>query len=529
MAQLQNSAVICSNGFTWKFAIDAIAYLTSTIPGRVISQIQSYTTLKTNGVSAQNRHSLANWANTALIAFCSDHGIRTFDGAKWTEDKAWLKVARRLTHVDQSFMHFDYRGFMLFNYHSTATNKWECLRMTLKTDTAEAFSEFAGSDWPVDRLINFPFVAAGDSFMLDNAVAGGSGSLLWDSTKKKIVAYGEMEDYFQSPTTSPCIVRVGTFTGDHMSYWTIHTESHVYFDANYQSNLTPGNITAKISGLHAGTNSAKFDNTEIIGNFSEGCDISFQKYLGAYRGYDLEISMPNGGYEIVGIDTHYRVVDRPVWNPQNQDVSLSANWAQALWSRTLTRYSILADLCNPKTVVMPYDSNFQSFNDPISEPSEPGWSFYSAHPVELQFPAPPSFTTLIFSIWFRSHADSDADPQIFQIFGQEARVYYDQLSGSTQVSMNGTRLTGAPGLYRNDGQWHLIAVGYDTTTGLAMAGIDGVLGPATAVTLNGFEDFVQFGGNPEIWDACFLDPHKLSDVPATFANYFQNIRNYCRP
>jgi len=529
MAQLQNSAVICSNGYTWKFPIDGIVYLTSSIPGRVLSQIQSYTTIKTNGVSKLNRFSLINWSNTAIIAFCSDHSIRTFDGAKWTDDLAWLKVARRLTHVTQSFMHFDYRGFMLFNYLNSSNNKWECLRMGLRSEAAAAFSEFGGNDWPVDRLINFPFLAAGDNFMMNNAVAGGSGSLLWDSAKKKIVAYGEMEDYFYNPTTSPCIIRFGTFTGDHMSYWTIHTESHIYFDSNYISNLTPGNITAKVTGLHAGTNSAAFDGSEIIGNFSEGCDVSFQKYLGAYRGFDIEFTLPYGGYEIVGVDTHYRVIDRPIWNPQNQDVNLSADWAAALWSRTLTRYSILADLCNPKTLVLPYDSNFQSFNDPISEVSEPGWTFYSVHPVELQFPTPPSFTAIIFSIWFRSQADADADPQIFQVFGQEARVYYDVISASTQVSLNGTRLTGAAGVYSKDGQWHLIAVGYDTVTNTAMAGIDGVLGPVTPVTLNGFEDFVQFGGNPEIWDACFLDPHKIKDVPATFANYYSNVRNYCKP
>jgi hypothetical protein len=510
---LQNSIVATSASTTWVFSLSNIVYLQTKVPGRVLGQLQNFSTLHTVGINAEARLAATTWTNSALIAFCSDRSIRVFNGVAWGDDLAFNKVSRRLTKATQAMLHYDSRGYILLHYLDGTTALWNTLRMSLRQDTSGTFSEFGGTaDWPVYSLCKTPSLVAGTPFMKDNVlVPGGAGILMWNSVAKKIQGYSEFEAYYSVATPSACVIGCGTFTGENMSYWTTHTESHLYLDNSYSVSMTPGGATVKIEGLYAGIDSIKYDNNSTVaGDFLDGEDISFAKNIGSYRGYNLEFSLAHGGYEIIGIDTKFRVIDRPVMAKINLALTNEANWSKALISRWFSRYNPMTDICKPSNAYT--GAIADNVPDVLAQPGEPDWAITPLLGLQVTHATASSVWC---SYWFKLVGSAEA----VTLYGQSMNLEPQLGPTRTTVSIGTATPVNVADVYISDGQWHFVAIGPGRFI------LDGVAYSHTP-DLSVLVPSSTMYGNSNVWDLCVLDASIVTE--ANIIDYFQNLRNYCR-
>ena len=513
LTPLQNSIVATSADTTWVFSLSNIVYIDSYVPGRVLGQLQNFSTLHTVGINAEARLATAIWTNSAMVAFCSDRTIRVFNGVSWGDDLAYNKVSRRLTKASQASMQYDSRGYVLLHYLDSTTNLWTSLRMSLRQDTAGIFSEFGGTaDWPVKSLCQMPSLVAGSPFMKDNVlVPGGGGILMWDKDSRTMKGYSEFEAYYSVATPSACIIGCGTFTGENMSYWTTHTESHLYLDNSYSVSMTPGGATVKIEGLYAGIDSIQYDNNSTVaGDFLDGEDIAFAKNIGSYRGFNLEFTLAHGGYEVIGIDTKFRVIDRPVQANTNLAVNNEAQWSKALVSRWFSRYNPMSDICKPSNAYTGAIAG--NVPDVLATPSEPDWAITPLLGLQVSHAVASSVWC---SYWFKLVGSAEA----VTLYGQSMNLNPQLSPTRTTVTVGTATPVNVADVYIADGQWHFVAIGPGRFI------LDGVAyshSPDSSVLAPSSTMY----GNSNVWDLCVLDASLVTE--ANIIDYYQNLRNYCR-
>lgn len=472
MVASKQSIIAAGSSMTWQFHLDSAQHVKSSVPGRALFQITSWRTDKTRGIKPSDALSLECTEDGSVWAVCSDGTLRYHMGDVWSEDVAFGKINRKLTIAKSTILQSDPQGLILVHLEQ-ADGTWLTYRVQGKGNQAGAFCSFGGADWRWKKAIRTRWIGGGHSWLSASGFYAGAGGLpMMDGVR--LYLYCESLAMDSYACTSPVWFKTGVFTGEKMSHFTQHLESHVFTEAIPGVASLPTAFHAEIEAWGSGVDSLANDNRaeamQQAMDFQDGEDIVFPKWLGEYRGYALKVEWDKGGFQVLQLDTAMKVFDRPARAElaSPKDVESLVGQAKMRWGQ-MHRYGFEA--VNQLTQLPTARAQ-----GPLDEPNMPMQAGYVASALTIGKNIGPIASGMVFGTWLRFGSNTASQIALPTASGQ----WTIAISRLTGVSGKSTRIAISHGAQSynfdleadvRDGLWHHLAIGIQPS-GLAGVCVD---------------------------------------------------------
>ena len=255
--------------------------------------------------------SIAEKDENSLIAHCSDHTVRIFDGQAWGADLAGNRISRIIETIVEpgSVGVFEAGVYLLWYKNATGdTIPTQCLRLGFGGKAGLGWSKCTGADFPFPPLY-LGALTITDANNIQRILVYDSADDLFHwvetFTSRSLTKYYK-DKVAVAGTGGTSVVpkfRPRELIGPTESYELYHEESHIYPRAQGSAFVSGMTLTARayVDGGSTATGSISSASTS-------GGDLQFFERVRGNR-IQMEYEFSESGQIVTSIDTHYQAHD----------------------------------------------------------------------------------------------------------------------------------------------------------------------------------------------------------------------------